>query len=115
MRQAIQPGDQMWVNVAGLIRNRVPDRKGNLLPADATFGTYDVRDLSRGPGSLMQGNLALDGAWGFNGFAPLPICCGFGTPAWDPTSIEITLDGISYKRWTMIRFSPMPLTWIRRR
>jgi hypothetical protein len=67
-----------------------------VLTADASFGTYDVRDLSRGPGSLMQGNLALDGAWGFNGFAPLPTCCGFGTPAWDPTSIEITLDGISY-------------------
>jgi hypothetical protein len=28
MQQAIQPGDQMWVNVASLIRNRVPDRKG---------------------------------------------------------------------------------------
>jgi hypothetical protein len=34
MQQTIQPGDQMWVNVASLIRDRVPDRKGNPLPAD---------------------------------------------------------------------------------
>ena len=59
MQQAIQPGDQMWVNVASLIRNRTPDRKSNVLPADATSGTYDLRDLSPGLGSLMQGNLSL--------------------------------------------------------
>jgi hypothetical protein len=43
MQQAIQPGDQMLVNVASLIRSRVPDRKGNLLPTDLAFGTYDVK------------------------------------------------------------------------
>ena len=27
MQQTLQPGDQMWVNFADLIRRRVPDRK----------------------------------------------------------------------------------------
>jgi len=64
MQQAIQPGDQMWLDVASLIRTRVPDRKGNVLPADASFGTYDLRDLSPGLGSLTQGER------GFEGLAP---------------------------------------------
>jgi hypothetical protein len=32
MQQTIQPGDQMWLNFADLIHNRVADRKGNILP-----------------------------------------------------------------------------------
>jgi hypothetical protein len=51
MRQTVQPGDQISIDVSELIRNRVADRKGNVLPADLTFGTYDVKDLNSDPGS----------------------------------------------------------------
>jgi hypothetical protein len=89
MQQSIQPGDQMWVNVGSLIRNRTPDRKGNALPADATFGTYDLRDLSPGLGSLMEGNLALDATFGFNAAPPYGVCCGTDNPTWDPGAIDL--------------------------
>jgi hypothetical protein len=87
MQQSIQPGDQMWVNVASLIRSRTPDRKGNVLPADATSGTYDLRDLSPGLGSLTQDNLALDGTFGLNLKHPNAICCGTSNPGWDPLAV----------------------------
>ncbi len=95
MQQAIQPGDQMWVNVASLIRNRLPDRRGNVLPADASFGTYDLRDLSPGLGSLTPGNLALDGTFGFNIKPPNAICCGTTGQAFDPGTIITLIDNLS--------------------
>jgi hypothetical protein len=60
MRRTIKPGDQMWLNFADLIHNRVPDRKGHVLPADLTSATYDLQDLSSGPGSLLDGSLLVD-------------------------------------------------------
>ncbi|MGA7752520.1 MAG: hypothetical protein WCB05_06810, partial [Candidatus Sulfotelmatobacter sp.] len=45
LQQTIQPGDQMWVNLAKLIRNRTADRSGNTLPVDLTNVTYELRDL----------------------------------------------------------------------
>ena len=48
LQQTIASGDQMWVNLAQLIRNRVPDRKGNVLPVDLKSVTYDVQDLTAG-------------------------------------------------------------------
>ena len=87
-QQTIQPGEQMRVNFAALIHNRVPDRKGNVLSADVVSGTYDLQDLSPGPGSLLQGNLALDTTWGHHGAPPPgPTCCAvsvvFNPPAMD--------------------------------
>jgi len=52
MQQTIPPSDQMWINLASLISDRVPDRKGNLLPADLTSGTYDVQQISSAVPSL---------------------------------------------------------------
>jgi hypothetical protein len=60
LRQTIQPGEQMWLNFADLIHNRVVDRKGNLLPADLSSGTYDLRDLSPRLGTLVEGSFALE-------------------------------------------------------
>jgi hypothetical protein len=96
MEQAIQPGDQMWVNMASLIRDRVPDRKGNILPSDTSFGTYDLRDLSLGLGSLMPGGLALDGTFGFRGAPPpYPPCCGTSSPDWGVDSFDLSVDDVS--------------------
>ena len=93
MQQTIQPGDQMWLNVASLIHNRVPDRKGNVLPADASFGTYDLRDLSPGLGSLMQGSLTLDNTFGFSAKPPYPACCPNLAPAWEVDEFEVLVNG----------------------
>jgi hypothetical protein len=45
IQQTIQPGDQMWLNLADLIHQGVPDRKGNAFPADVASGTHDLEDL----------------------------------------------------------------------
>jgi hypothetical protein len=94
MQQTIQPGEQMWVNFADLIHHGVPDRKGNVLPADLNSATYDLQDLNPSPGSLMQGTLVLDNVWGNQVQPQLPECCGFPSPAWDPDSYEIGVGGV---------------------
>lgn len=95
IRQTIQPGDQMWLNFANLIHNRVPDRKGNILPVDLEFGTHDLEDLNRGSGSLMEGNLMLDTAWGYKIIPTSATCCGTQNPFFSPNSFEFWLDGVS--------------------
>jgi len=95
MQQAVQPGDQVLVNVAELIRTRVADRKGNVLPADLSFGTYDVKDLGSGHGSLSVGALVLDQTWGYRAAAvPSPDCCGFGAPVIDPSAVDLSVGGV---------------------
>jgi hypothetical protein len=96
MQQTIQAGDQMWVNFADLIHNRVPDRKGNVLPADLIFGTYDLQDLDPGPGNLMQGDLALDGTWGHHFKVGSPTCCGEYDPGWNPSFAPVDVGGELY-------------------
>jgi hypothetical protein len=44
--QTLQPGDQIWMDIGKLIRESVPDKNGNTLPASLTSGSYAVRDLS---------------------------------------------------------------------
>jgi hypothetical protein len=96
MQQSLQPGDQMWANVAELIRNRVPDRKGNLLPADLTYGTYEIKDLSSGNGSLTEGSLALDKTWG-NVIKPQGgTCCSYSGIGWNPDTFELVIDGTDF-------------------
>ena len=96
MQQAIQPGDQMWVNMASLVRNRVPDRNGNVLPTDATFGTYDLRDLAAGLGSLTPGQLGLDSTFGFSiAPPPYPGCCGTSSPDWGVDDFDLSVDDVS--------------------
>jgi hypothetical protein len=51
-----------------------------LLPADLTYGTYDVKYLGSAHGSLSVGGVALDKTWGYRAIVPSPDCCGFGAP-----------------------------------
>src|ERR1700685_822563 len=95
MQQSIQPGDQMWVNLASLIRDRVPDRKGNVLPADLTFGTYDVQQINSAPRSLALAGLAVDQTWGYRIAPPDGICCSYGSMGWVPDSIVLDPEGIA--------------------
>jgi hypothetical protein len=93
MQQTIPPGEQMWVNLAELIHNRAPDRKGNVVPADVSSGTYDLQDLGHGPGSLLMASLAPDSVWGNPRQPPQPECCGT-TAAFDLSSSDITIGGL---------------------
>ena len=93
MERTIQPGDQMRLSLADLIRDRVPDRNGNALPPDLSSGTYDLRDLSNGAGSLLEGSLALDQTWGFNGRPPAQTCCADYVPGFNPAYISVNIGG----------------------
>ena len=94
MQQRLQPGDQILVNFAELIHNRVSDRKGNVLPADLTYGTYDVWDLGSGHGNLSVGGMALDKTWGYRTVVQSPDCCGFGAPLIDPSAVDLSVGGV---------------------
>ena len=84
LQQTIAPGDQMWVNLAQLVRNRVADRNGNTLPADVSSVTYQVQDLAPGSHGLMANALALDASFGFQVLPPILRCCGANQPVWEP-------------------------------
>lgn len=90
MQRKIEPGKQMWLNFADLIHRRIPDRKGRLLPADLTSGTYDLRDLNPGKGGQLIGSeLALDTTLGRQVQPDFDRCCGVGGPDMVPDIIEI--------------------------
>jgi len=90
MQRTIQPGDQMWLNFADLIHRRVADRKGRILPADLTSGTYDLRDLNPGRGGQLIGSeLALDTTLGQQAQPNILRCCGYEDPGFDPDIEEI--------------------------
>jgi len=97
LQQRIQSGEQMWVNLADLIHNRVVDRHGNPLPADLTTGTFDVRDLTPGGHGLTESSLAIESTLGFQAVPPpCPECCGYdlGSIVFDPTFVDVVVDGI---------------------
>jgi hypothetical protein len=92
IQQTIQPGDQMWLNFADLIHLSVPDRKGNTLPTDVTWGTYDLEDLDPGlGGNLIEGKVALDKTFGHLTYGCL-TCCG-KTPYLSPDPVNVIVSG----------------------
>jgi hypothetical protein len=96
MQQTIQPGDQMWVNLAELIRNRVPDRKGNILPVDVSAMTYDLRDLTAGSHSLTANALSVDKRMGFSVHHNYPVCCPYSGVGWSPGVFDVVIDGTDF-------------------
>ena len=96
MDQTIQPGDQMWVSLTTLIRDRVPDRKGNVLPADLASGTYDVQQIDSVPRSLALGSMAIDQTWGYQVAPPYANCCSDEGAGWNPDSFDLVLDGTEF-------------------
>ena len=95
LQQTIQPGDQMWLNMADLIRKRVADRHGNLLPAELTTGTFDLRDLTPGGHSLTESSLAIDNTLGFQAAPPpCPSCCSDISPFLSPDPVSVIIDGL---------------------
>ena len=65
LEQALQPEEQMWIDVGKLIREKVPDKNGQALPADITSGSYEIRDLSnKAIGTLFEGKVVYDRTYG---------------------------------------------------
>ena len=93
VQQTIQPGEQMWLNFADLIHHSVPDRKGNVLPAEVIAGTYDLEDLNPGlGGNLIEGKVALDKTWGHLTYGCL-TCCGYA-PYLSPDPGNVVVNGL---------------------
>jgi hypothetical protein len=89
LQQTIAPGDQMWVNLAQLVRQRIPDRKGNVLPVDVSTATYDVRDLTSGSHSLIATEVGVGGVYGSQVIPDCAECCGGESPAFDPGLVDL--------------------------
>jgi hypothetical protein len=78
--QTLQPGDQIWMDIGKLIRESVPDKNGNTLPASLTSGSYAVRDLSgTHVGTLFEGKVIYDKTYGHVTYG-CAACCGWGIP-----------------------------------
>jgi hypothetical protein len=85
LEQALQPDDQMWIDVGKLIRDQTPDMNGKILPADLTTGSYRIRDLEhRGIGTLSEGKLIYDKSFGHVAYG-CGSCCG-------ATSVYVSYD-----------------------
>ena len=96
LQQTIASGGQMWVNLAQLIRNRVPDRKGNVLPVDLQSVTYELRDLTPAGHGLIANAMALDSSFGPQATPGFLRCCGTDDPGWDPDAFTVIIDGLEY-------------------
>jgi hypothetical protein len=95
LQKTIASGDQMWVNLAQLVRQRVPDRKGNTLPIDVSSVTYDLRDLTESSHSLTVDETAVDRTWGPTAITQFPVCgCGLQSVGIDPGEIDIIVNGL---------------------
>jgi len=76
MQQTLQPGDQMWVDVGKLIREHIPDKNGNVLPATVSSGTYEIQDLTNtSTGALFEGKIVFDKTYGYAAYG-CAGCCG---------------------------------------
>jgi hypothetical protein len=98
LEQTIAANDQWWVNVGQLIRNQIPDKNGNTLPAGLTFGTYQLREISQPQLDLLyEGKVITDKTYGHATYGCM-ICCGFsgaafGVPPYlldDPEGVDVS-------------------------
>jgi len=76
LEQTLQPDEQMWIDVGGLIRERVPDKNGKTMPMDLASGSYEFRNLT-GPGNatLFEGKVIYDKTYGHVAYGCGGPCC----------------------------------------
>jgi hypothetical protein len=93
LEQTLQPDEQMWIDVGKLIRERVPDKNGNALPADLTMGSYEFRDLTNiGVGTLFEDKVIYDKTYGHVVYG-CGGCCGYrpgAKPYYDPIGVPLS-------------------------
>ncbi|HKV82816.1 MAG TPA: Ig-like domain-containing protein [Candidatus Sulfotelmatobacter sp.] len=67
----------MWIDVGQLIREQVPDKNGNTLPAALAMGSYELQELPRhaGGGDLYEGKIVYDKKYGNVTYGCMG-CCG---------------------------------------
>ena len=100
LQQALQPGEQMWMDIGKLIRENIPDKDGKTLPADLTTGSYELRDLTnKGVGTLFEGKVIYDKTYGHVVYG-CAACCGWANPAlwYNPIGVPFqgsTEDGVT--------------------
>jgi hypothetical protein len=76
------PGKQIWVDVGKLIRDQVPDRKGQLLPP-GVMGSYEIKDLKNHQvGYLYEGKVITDKTFGHATYG-CALCCEYGGVGYD--------------------------------
>lgn len=91
LEQMLDAGEQLWLDMDRIIRQRIPDKNGSTLPEDITSGTYDLWDKTdTGNGSLFEGKVITDKGLGHAAYGCM-ICCGptLITIQQDPTSLAI--------------------------
>jgi hypothetical protein len=77
VEQTLQAEEQMWIDVGRLVRERIPDRTGRILPIALTTGTYEIREVSRsGIGTLFEGKVIYDKTYGNVAYG-CANCCGW--------------------------------------
>jgi hypothetical protein len=78
------------MDIGKLIRESVPDKNGNTLPATLTSGSYEIRDLTnKGAGTLFEGKVIYDKTYGHVTYG-CAACCGWSIPvtlAYNPLTI----------------------------
>ena len=96
VEKIIGADDQWFVDVRQLIRGRVPDKDGYLLPASLTLGAYQLREVGLQPqNSLYEGKVITDKTFGHATYGCM-VCCGYSGdagPAFlinDPTQVGIS-------------------------
>ena len=87
MLKTIPPGDQLWLNMADIIRGAVPDKNGTTFPLDLNSATYDIRQLKAvSHPTIFEGKIIVDKTNGHLAYGCVS-CCGYTSVAMVPSSI----------------------------
>jgi hypothetical protein len=96
LEQELKPHEQMWIEVGKLIRDRIADKNGAVLPPGLTMGAYTFQDLTdQGVGNLFEGKVILDRTFGQVAYG-CAQCCGMaGAPFmyYDPIGVAVSFQG----------------------
>ena len=75
--RSLAPREQVWLDMAHLILDQVPDVNGRTLPIDLTSGSYQLEDLDDADiGSIYEGKLTIDRTYGQAAYG-CSLCCGY--------------------------------------
>jgi hypothetical protein len=91
----IDADEQVFIDIGELIRDQVPDKNGNILPATVASGAYSLKVISSPLHvALYEGKVITDKTYGHATYGCM-ICCGYGGPAfvYDPTSTIVNGTG----------------------
>jgi hypothetical protein len=84
LERTLQPEEQMWIDIAQLIRNQVADKNGKVLPSDLTAGSYQLMEVEpKTLGSLYEGKVIIDKTFGHAAYGCM-TCCGPGGGQFGP-------------------------------